>query len=254
MSGRDDVHGDVHSYAVYDLDEMLGAYALDAVDDDERRRVEDYLRINPRAAAEVQDHREVATMLAFTGMDAPAGLWDRIASELDGTAPAPGPELAKVLPMADRPRRRAWPQVGKWVAATAAAALVAIVAVGVIDRAEAPVDPLVAAADAARADRDSRTAVLRAEGVGAEVEAIIDNDGHGFLLAESLPELGDEQTYQLWGVIGDQVISIGVLGPHPELETFTVKGEIAALAVTIERAGGVVSDGNPDGAFVGELA
>ena len=50
----------------YDLDELLGAYALDAVDDDERARVEDYLSINPKAAEEVRQHREVATMLAFT--------------------------------------------------------------------------------------------------------------------------------------------------------------------------------------------
>ena len=29
----------------YDLDELLGAYALDAVDPDERRRVDDYLEV-----------------------------------------------------------------------------------------------------------------------------------------------------------------------------------------------------------------
>ena len=58
-------------------------YALDAVDDDERRAVEDYLAANPRARAEVQQHREVATMLAWSGMDAPEGLWDRIVDSLD---------------------------------------------------------------------------------------------------------------------------------------------------------------------------
>ncbi|MDG1786151.1 MAG: hypothetical protein P8H61_09525, partial [Ilumatobacter sp.] len=61
----------------HDLDELLGAYALDAVSPEEADRVEDYLAINPRAAAEVREHREVATMLAFTGMDAPEGLWSR---------------------------------------------------------------------------------------------------------------------------------------------------------------------------------
>ncbi len=53
-----------------ELDDLLGAYALDAVSPDEARRVEDYLAVNPKAAAEVREHREVATMLAFTGMDA----------------------------------------------------------------------------------------------------------------------------------------------------------------------------------------
>jgi hypothetical protein len=37
------------------------------------------------------------------------------------------------------------------------------------------------------------------------------------------------------------------------LETFTVEGSVAALAVTIEQSPGVVADGNPEGAFVGEF-
>ncbi len=62
----------------YDIDGLLGAYALDAVSPEEAKRVEDYIAINPKAAAEVREHREVATMLAFTGMDAPEGLWSLI--------------------------------------------------------------------------------------------------------------------------------------------------------------------------------
>ena len=90
----------------YELDELLGAYALDAVSPDEARRIEDYLAINPKAAAEVQEHREVATMLAFTGMDAPEGLWSRIEQELDAPAPVPGPELARVMSIDEAPSRR----------------------------------------------------------------------------------------------------------------------------------------------------
>ena len=90
----------------YELDELLGAYALDALEPDERRRVEEYIAVNPRAAAEVQQHREVATMLAFTGMSAPDDVWTKIAAEIDAEAPAPGPELAKVLSMEPRPGPR----------------------------------------------------------------------------------------------------------------------------------------------------
>ena len=237
---------------VHGLDELLGAYALDAVDDDERRRVEEYLRVSPRAAAEVEQHREVATMLAYTGMDAPAGLWDRILSELDEPAPAPPAGLAKVLPLDER--RRTVRSAMTWVAATAAAAAIAVLAVGVLDRGDAPSDPVLAAAEAARSDRDSRITDLVADGSEVVVEAIIDNDGHGFVLADGLPELGADQTYQLWGIVGEQVISIGVLGPHPETEIFTVKGDLVGLAITIEPAGGVISDGNPEGAFVGMFA
>lgn len=239
----------------YDLDELLGAYALDAVDPDEQRRVEDYLTINPRAVAEVQQHREVATMLAFTGMDAPDGLWARIERELESTAPAPGPELAKVISMDARPRRR-YAAVVPWIVSAAAAAIVAVVAVAVIDPGSGDSDPLDRAFAAAQADRDSVAGVLVTEGSSASAAAVIDQDGHGYLDAAALPALASDRTYQLWGVVADtgDVISLGILGPNPELETFTVESDLVAMAITIEQAPGVISNGNPDGAYVGELS
>jgi anti-sigma-K factor RskA len=239
----------------HDLDELLGAYALDAVDDDERRRVEEYLEINPRAAAEVRDHREVATMLAYTGADAPEGLWGRIAGELDAPAPPPPAALGEVLSLDGPRRRRRLATIAPLVGAAAAAILVTVVTLAVVDRSDAPADPMAAAVEAARADRDTLVAELASEASDATAEGLLDQDGHGYLDASRLPTLGDDQTYQLWGVLdgnGD-VVSLGILGPRPELETFTVEGEVAALAVTIEDAPGVVADGNPDGAFVGEL-
>jgi anti-sigma-K factor RskA len=237
----------------YELDELLGAYALDAVDDDERRRVEDYLAVNPRAESEVQAHREVATMLAFTGMDAPDRLWSRIAGEIGDQAPPPSGDLAKVLSIDEAPRRRSrFATAAPWVASVAAAAVVGFVAFGLADRADAPNDPISSALEVARADRDSLTTTLVSEGSDAFAEAIIDQDGHGFVVAQNLPTLADDQTYQLWGVVpnGD-VISLGIFGPNPEIETFSVFGELTALAMTIEQAPGVISNGNPDGAFVG---
>lgn len=240
-----------------ELDELLGAYALDAVSADEVRRVEDYLAISPKAAAEVREHREVATMLAFTGMDAPEGLWSKIELELDAPAPAPGPELAKVLSINEAPRRR-FASVAPWIASVAAAGIIAFVAIGVADRASAPTDPLVAAFEEAVADRDSSRATLVAEGSSFQAVAIIDQDGHGYVNAGELPSLGPDQTYQLWGVVdsGDaepDVISLGIFGPNPELETFSSESPMSALAITIEEAPGVVSNGNPDGIYVGTV-
>ncbi len=238
----------------YDLDELLGAYALDAVDADERRRVDDYLEVNPRAAAEVQAHREVATMLAFTGMDAPDDLWGRISNEIDEQAPPVGVELAKVMSFDDHPKRRAISRIAPWAVSVAAAAVVAFVAVGLADRADAPNDPLASAVEVAQADRDSLTTTLVAEGSESSADAVIDQDGHGYVLARDLPTLPEGQTYQLWGVVenGD-VISLGIFGPNPEIETFTVEGTLNALAITIEQYPGVISNGNPEGAFVGSF-
>ena len=251
MSGhRDDTAASAGD--AYELDELLGAYALDAVDDDERRRVEDYLEVNPRAASEVQAHREVATMLAFTGMDAPEDLWGRISAEIGEQAPPPGPELARVLSIDDHPRRSRISAIAPWVVSAAAAAVLAFVAIGIADRADAPNDPLASALEIAESDRDSVTTTLVSETSEASAEAIIDQDGHGFVVAQNLPTLPENQTYQLWGVVEDgQVISLGIFGPNPEIETFTVEGPVSALAITIEEFPGVISDGNPNGAFVG---
>ena len=252
MSGeRDDIAG--YSGDTYELDELLGAYALDAVDDDERRRVEDYLEVSPRASAEVQAHREVATMLAFTGMDAPDGLWSQITAAIEGPAPAPGPELAKVLSFEDRPpSRRRISSVAPWIVSAAAAAVLGFVAFGIADRADAPDEPLANALEIARADDASVSTTLVSEASVTSADAIIDRNGRGFVEAQGLPVLPAGQTYQLWGVVDDgQVISLGIFGPDPGIETFTVAGPVSALAITIEDFPGVVSDGNPDGAYVG---
>lgn len=237
-----------------ELDGLLGAYALDAVDGDERRRIEEYLRVNPRARQEVQEHREVATMLAWTSTAAPDGLWDRIAASLDEAAPTPRGELASVMSFDQHrgpARRSVIAKAAPWAFAAAAAAIVAVVTVSVLD--DEPQAPIAAAVAAARADRDSTvTELVRDDGV-VGAEAIIDQDGHGYLIGEQLPELDADRTYQLWGVIDDKVISLGVLGNNPEIELFSAGAPVSALVVTIERAGGVVSDGNPDGAFVGAV-
>lgn len=246
---RDDMAGDTS-----DIDELLGAYALDALDPDERRQVEDYLESNPRAAAEVQAHREVATMLAFTGMNAPDDLWASISDEINAQAPPPGPELARVMSIDDHPRRRRINTVAPWLVSAAAAALVLFVAIGLSDRAGAPNQTISSALDVARTDRDSRTTSLVSDASTSSAEAIIDQDGHGFVVAGDLPTLAAGETYQLWGVVaGGQVISLGIFGPNPEIETFTVDSPVTTLAITIEQSPGVISNGNPDGAFVGSF-
>jgi anti-sigma factor RsiW len=247
------------------LDELLGAYALDAVNDDERRAVEEYLHVNPRARQEVREHREAATMLAWTSMRAPDGLWDRIASQLDESevVPVPTGELAEVFSLdaargaapvrSGRPRQRWVSSAAAWLGASAAAALVAVLAVVVFTPEQSERSALVAAVEQARADRDSKIAALASSDGTVVGEVIVDQDGHGYLVADGLPALGSDRTYQLWGVIGEQVISLGVLGPTPEIELFSVDGPVSQVVVTNEAAGGVVSDGNPDGAFAGSL-
>jgi anti-sigma factor RsiW len=73
---------------VPEIEELLGAYALDAVDPDERRLVEAHLAVCPRCRDELAGHLEVASWMAGGGSRAPEGVWDRIVDALDDAGPA----------------------------------------------------------------------------------------------------------------------------------------------------------------------
>ncbi|HEX4163366.1 MAG TPA: zf-HC2 domain-containing protein, partial [Acidimicrobiales bacterium] len=81
-----------------DASELLGAYALDAVDGVERTDLEEHLASCPRCGAELDGLREAAGALGNSVEPPPEELWSRIAaglgdhSEEDGGAP-PMPEL-----------------------------------------------------------------------------------------------------------------------------------------------------------------
>ncbi len=78
-----------------DVAELLGAYALDAVDPDEAALIEAHIDECPRCAAELAQHHEVAALMANAGSDASVELWDKIAARLD--PPGDPPPTAAVL-------------------------------------------------------------------------------------------------------------------------------------------------------------
>jgi len=232
--------------------ELLGAFALDAVDADEREAIERHLQECPRCRAEVADHRMVASFMGSAGGPAPEGLWDRIAGSLD-EAP---PEL-RLAPVVDLDQRRSVSvRVGAAVAAVAAA-VIALLGIQVIrlndkvDEVQAarPANPdtvLMAAATQALSNPDARQVTLRSSDGRVGAQAALLPDGTGYLLAGNLPALASDQTYQLWAVAGGQKISAGVLGARPEVIAFRYASpeDVAALAVTAEQVPGVAQSAN----------
>jgi anti-sigma-K factor RskA len=212
---------------------LLGAYALDALSLEERRRVEAALAADPELREAADLLGEVAAELAAATVDdadrLPAGLWARISA---ATTPTPASRAQVSL-------WRRWLAPALTATAVAAAAVLAVVAVRqhtrLIDFEESP---LAAAAAAARDEAGSVVVALTGR-VPAEV--ILAADGTGYLLTPDAPALSAEETYQLWAIVGDRVISAGVLGPDPGVAAFHVSGEIAGFALTVEVGGGVVS-------------
>lgn len=238
-----------------EIAELLGAYALHAVDPDERALIDEHLDECPKCRAELRDHEQVATLLGNTGGDAPDGLWDRIASALEETAPPMRLDLpagpAAVIPLAGRRR-----PVGRVAVAlvVAAAAVIGILGVKVVDQ-ESRIgdlhealesDAMVRAAGLALSDPNAEQAQLASLDGSVTASAVVLPDGSGYLLAQNMPALARGKTYQLWGQTEGGLISLGLLGSDPnDVVAFQCTDGVAALAITEEDAPGVVQSKNP---------
>jgi anti-sigma factor RsiW len=230
-----------------EVEELLGAYALDAVDPEEADAVEAHLADCPRCRAEVDAHREVAAYLARGGAPAPEQVWSRIAAAIDGDAPPP----MRLVVEDDRKPRSRWIRWGG--PALAAAAVLAIVAVGVstLGGDDAEGGDLDAVALDAFESPDATTAELVDEDGAVVARAAVLPDGQGYLLAEPLPDL-DEGTYQLWGSDDGTIVSLGVLGPAPETIAFPAGAAHDVLMISVEDA--AVASPTRAPVAVGELA
>jgi anti-sigma-K factor RskA len=241
-----------------DISELLASYALDAVDGDECRDLEQHLEQCPRCRAELDAYRDVAAALGNSVAPLPEGLWLEIVGRLPDHEQAP-PPMPRLFPDTDvdgsdsgrRSRRvsgRArFAVVGSVLGAAAAAA--AILGFAMLQNNNE--SPRVQAAPAAQP-----TGVVSAlETPGHKVINLGDEngsartlaqfvlaDGRGYLASSSLPMLQSSETYQLWGVVNGQPISLGLLGQSPSGSIFTLAGSPtpSQLRITVEPAGGSV--------------
>jgi anti-sigma-K factor RskA len=243
-----------------DVESLLGAHALDAVDHVDRRRVERLLGGDAELRAEAERLDAVADQLAeagASGATAPPGLWDAIAARLDepgsgssdrGTVPAAQAPAASVGPSDDRgvvpigsapsTRRRA----GWLVGAAAAVVLLVAGAVAVGARiAEDDTDLLVAIQERAAelaSQPGARTAELVDPDATMGVPIVVDAEGHAFVMTAQLPTLAAGTTYQLWSVDDGTPISLGLVGTDSPMAMVGIDGQVQRLALTLEPAGG----------------
>ncbi len=246
-----------------EIAQLLGAFALDAVDPDEAAAIRAHLAECPRCSAEVAEHWEVTGLIANVGIDAPPELWDRIAAKIDTGAEArrPAPlHLASSTPappLAPPARRRLlWSGVGAIAAAVAVVAVLLGVQVSRLDqRVNAIADAsrhsgLTQALQAALLEPNAQKVSLVSSGSSttggsagrSRAVVVVLPDGSAFLVNTGLPRLPSDRTYQLWGVVKGQTVSLGLLGSQPHDVAFTVdpSAPVKVFAVTNEAAGGVV--------------
>jgi anti-sigma factor RsiW len=236
-----------------DTHELLGAYALDALDGNERDQVESYLDRSSRARAEADELRETAAMLALTpapAESAPPEIWQRITQGMAARKPDVG-QTGDVVDLSSRRRGVPW----KFAAplAAAAAVIIALLAYQVVDlRGQVDDDAPFASSElferAASAPGAQQLALAGTDGARV-ARVVVLPDGSGVITNDDLAPLGPDETYQLWALVGDAdsptAISAGVLGANPRTAAFKVNSRLVGFALTQEDGPVVSSQHEP---------
>jgi anti-sigma-K factor RskA len=198
------------------IHELSAAYALDALDGDERGEFEEHLRHCAECQDAVASFQEAASALAFQAEmpPPPAALRNRILDQARR-------ERGNVVPL--RPR---WP----FRAAAAAAAVAASAAIGLGIWAASLHNEL--------GERPEAVPIT-----GASGSVIVTQDDAATLVVKDLPPAPAGKTYEAWVIESGKAAPAGTFvgGGRVafQLTRDVVRG--AVVAVTLERAGGVAS-------------
>ncbi|MGI8631274.1 MAG: zf-HC2 domain-containing protein [Solirubrobacterales bacterium] len=220
--------------------DLLGAYALGAVDDDERTEMEAHLQSCASCRDELERHAiavaGLVRMAAELGPDQAANLMDAV-----GTAPS-GPH--------GRPRPRGGRRVVVgWRSELGIAALLVVLVSaatfalvtrqrlnrveGRLARAE-QIEQVVTMAT----NPGTRTAHLSTAVEGVSMDVIVLADGNAMVWKNRLPALSLQRSYFLWAVVTGQRVPIGRIDPGGKPQVVQVPSGAGGLVVTDERASG----------------
>jgi anti-sigma factor RsiW len=224
-----------------ELESLLGAYALDAVDPDEAQAIEEHLLTCPRCLAELSAYREVAAAIGNTGAEAPRDLWDRIAARLDAESPVPNAQaLISSLPRPARRLRYRWP-------AALAAAVIAIVALSLqvanldnqVHQRNGSQSQALASAVSTVLAQPHQTITLSSASSNYRGTIVVGREDGAYWVASNLPTLSSKETFQLWGLVRHKIVSLGLLGSDPKrFSAFRLQHGTRTVMVTIEPEGG----------------
>jgi anti-sigma-K factor RskA len=220
------------------FDELKDAYVLGALPEDELREFEEYLSAHPERQAEVQELSAVAGLLALSPpeQEPPPELRRSIMSVVEAEAlrPASGPRtwFAGIRELLS----------GQNLALGAAALLV----VGLFSwnlLLQGEVQDLQGQVENRQDPSGSRMVALEGSGAAqwAQAEVMILEDDRAVLMAENMPRVPENRTYQIWVMEGDVPRPSSLFEPQEESVAAVVEDpldEADAIAVTVEPEGG----------------
>lgn len=225
-----------------DVHALSGAYAIDALDDDERAQFEQHLALCDECRREVAGLQQAGVELAATTAATPsAALRERVLADIARVRPLP-PLASNVTSLDERRRRHRLPML------VAAAAAVVVAAGGVVTALQPWSDEPgveVAAPDPAQAvltADDAETHASDLEEVdGAATATVVRSRelGQAVIRTQNMPALPRSEVYQLWLRLDGRMEPAGLMSTTDS--TLLLKGDATdaeAIGVTVEPAGG----------------
>jgi anti-sigma-K factor RskA len=227
--------------------ELTSAYALDALEEPDRTRLEAHLLECEECAAEVRSWADVTAVLAYAAppVEVPPEVRARVVQSVSGTASQD--TTAQVIQgRFSRPSTTKIPApLGPWL--LAAASLLLAVGLGVyslqlrrLASETGTVVVVLAASDLVRVDLAGQVVAPQASARAfwSQAQGLV-------FTASNLPPLPSGRTYQLWIISGETPVGAGLLKPGQDGRAHAVFSppagisRAAAMAVTSEPDGGV---------------
>ncbi|MDQ3236634.1 MAG: anti-sigma factor [Actinomycetota bacterium] len=218
------------------FDELLDAYALGALSDEERREFEKNLTEHPQRQAEVDDLVAVAGLMALAPveLEPSSGLRKRLMRTVRASGAASEPTRR---PLFNRLRDLFGYQA--LAAGAAAVALIGLLSWNVLLQGE-----LQNFRSQPTVDAEPRVLEFQAvESAGsASGELIVLEGQQGVLVAKDMPRIKEGQVWQIWVIEGDEPKPGGLFQPDQEdpvaASMTRSPGEGDIVAITVEPAGG----------------
>lgn len=234
-----------------ELEALLPAYVIGATTATEQARVEELLPLCPESAGQIEDYVALSSALLdeMAPIEPPADLHDRIIDAARATHTDDTP-LFEVIGDKTPSRVPAW--VGWAVAGLAAAALVLTNVYWVRQLGDAQ-------AEIQRLQQENDTVITLATNQNLQrfpLNSTADetrqlatilwdtNTANAWLTAESLPQVNEGETYQLWLIMGETPVSAGLFRPGAQGEiVFPFQpslplAQVNAIGVSVEPESG----------------
>jgi anti-sigma-K factor RskA len=220
------------------FDELKDAYALGALPDQERRELEEYLTAHPERQAEIDELGNVASLLALSPpeQEPPLELRRSIMDVVEAEAQRPPA------------RTRSWLAGVKELLSVRNLALgaAALLVIGLFSwnmLLQGQVKDLQGQVASLQDSQQSRMVALAGTGAAqrAEAEVILLKDHKAVLMAEDMPRVPENKTYQIWVIEDDVPQPSGLFEADGDTVAAVVEkplDEDDVIAITIEPNGG----------------